>query len=187
MRILTGELSGQPILYTKAADLRPTSDKARKALMDMLASRLSGSRVLDLYSGTGALGLEALSGGADHVCFVEQDRLRASQIENNLTRLRLNHQTAILASDASDAIERLAHHGETFDIIFLDPPYDRGIHMKTLGDLFRKHSALLKKGSLVVCEARSRESLEAMGDWEILRHKTYGDTGVWIYAKKNTP
>lgn len=183
MKILTGELAGQTLTYHRADDLRPTADKTRKALADMLRARLPGSRVLDLYSGTGALGIEALSGGAREVYFVEIHKQRARSIEQNLERLKISTRAHVMACDASRAIDVLEKKNSPFDIIFLDPPYDRDIHSTTLERLCAPQASLVHENSLIVCEARSKEKLMAVGLWSIIKQKTYGDAGIWIYAK----
>ncbi|MBI2094649.1 MAG: RsmD family RNA methyltransferase, partial [Candidatus Omnitrophica bacterium] len=107
--------------------LRPTTDKTRKAIFDMLQGELQDKKVLDLFSGTGALGFEALSNGAAEAMFVEADAFQAREIRNNLGRLGLESRGIVRQEEVSRAIEKLGRDGAAFDFIFIDPPYEKGL------------------------------------------------------------
>ena len=121
MRIIAGELKGRRIEAPNWDGLRPTSDKLRETLFNVLAPRIVGAHVLDGYAGTGAVGIEALSRGAAHVTFVEQDPRAVRLVEANLQRCGVDDRYAIIRAGLADAIRRL--DAARFDIIFLDPPY----------------------------------------------------------------
>ena len=121
MRIIAGELKGRRIDAPKWDGLRPTSDKLRETLFNVLAPRIVEARVLDAYAGTGAVGIEALSRGAAHVTFVEKDARAVRLIEGNLQRCGVEDRYAIIRAGLADTVKRLG--AERFDIIFLDPPY----------------------------------------------------------------
>lgn len=120
MRIIAGTLKGRRLESPEWLGLRPTSDRLRETLFNVLAPRIEGARFLDAYAGTGAVGIEALSRGAAHVTFVEHDRRAADLIEQNLARCGVKDRYAIIRARFAGAAPRLP---EPFDILFLDPPY----------------------------------------------------------------
>lgn len=120
MRIIAGTLKGRRLETPDWPGLRPTSDRLRETLFNVLAPRIDGARFLDAYAGTGAVGIEALSRGAAHVTFVEHDRRAAELIEQNLARCGVKDRYAIIRARFAGTVPRLA---EPFDILFLDPPY----------------------------------------------------------------
>jgi 16S rRNA (guanine(966)-N(2))-methyltransferase RsmD len=120
MRIIAGALKGRTLQTPDWPELRPTSDRLRETLFNVLAPRIEGARFLDVFAGTGAVGIEALSRGAAHVTFVEQDRRAWRLIEENLARCGVNDRYAIIRAGFKGAAQRLAG---PFDIAFLDPPY----------------------------------------------------------------
>src|SRR5947209_16123473 len=122
MRVIAGTLKGRQLKAPKWPGLRPTADKLRETLFNVLAPRVAGARVLDGYAGTGAIGIEALSRGAAHVTFVERDARAVRLIETNLAALMAGPgDRAIIRADFADAAARLS--GEPFDLIIADPPY----------------------------------------------------------------
>ena len=182
MKILTGNLRGRTISYKPNPHLRPTSDKTRKAVFDMLQGELENKNVLDLFSGTGALGFEALSQGADSVTFVESERSQADVITNNLTKLGLLEKSEVIIGDVITTIEKLSHNRREFDFIFLDPPYEKDLGEKTLSALVK--SVIVKKGTLIILECRNLETLPGADEKFIcLKHKVYGDTRILIYRR----
>jgi 16S rRNA (guanine966-N2)-methyltransferase len=120
MRVIAGTLKGRQLRTPDWPGLRPTSDRLRETLFNVLAPRIDGARFLDAYAGTGAVGIEALSRGASHVTFVEQDRRAQRLIEENLARCGVNDRYAIIRAGFADAVQRLR---DPFHILFLDPPY----------------------------------------------------------------
>jgi 16S rRNA (guanine966-N2)-methyltransferase len=180
MKILTGVLRGQSILFKPNPHLRPTSDKARKAIFDMLQGDLKGRVVLDLFSGTGALGFEAVSQGALRVIFVEQDKAQCHKIEENLKKWKFRSETQVCHDEVLDWLRFSgADHGP-FDLIFLDPPYASGVGQAVLEQIRQKQ--LLKKGAFVFLECRKREDLpEEFGPLKQIRDKRYGQTKVLVY------
>jgi 16S rRNA (guanine966-N2)-methyltransferase len=123
MRVIAGTLKGRRLAAPTWEGLRPTSDKLRETLFNILAPRVAGARVLDGYAGTGALGIEAISRGAAHVTFVERDRRAAALIEQNLERCGVRDRYVIIRADVGAARGRLS--ARSFDLILLDPPYDQ--------------------------------------------------------------
>src|SRR5687767_14014912 len=145
MRIIAGELKGRRIDAPKWEGLRPTSDKLRETLFNVLAPRLEGARFLDAYAGTGAVGIEALSRGAAHVTFVEQDRRAQALIQTNLDRCGVTDRYAIIRAGFKSAAGTL--HGP-FDVLFLDPPYGAEELAEALGTA----APLATDGALLILE-----------------------------------
>jgi 16S rRNA (guanine966-N2)-methyltransferase len=152
MRIIAGELKGRRLETPKWDGLRPTSDKLRETLFNVLAARVPGARVLDGYAGTGAVGIEALSRGAASVTFVERDPRAVRLIESNLARCGLADRYAIIRAGFADAPARL--RGARFDVVFLDPPYGRDV----LDDALRAAEALVGPAGLVIVEHAARDA-----------------------------
>jgi len=164
--------------------VRPTSDRVREALFARLGD-LAGARVLDLFAGTGALGIEALSRGADHVVCVDRSRKSVEVIEKNLERLELGSQAQTLCTPARGAIRRLGEQGDGFDLVFLDPPYDDiGVATEILPLLLE--SNLLNQEATVVVEGPKQDPLVLpIPGFEVEETRRYGDTIItWFYAEK---
>lgn len=126
MRVIGGMHKGRKIKSLKGENTRPTADIVREALFDILGSKIVGSRFLDLFAGTGAVGIEALSRGAESAVFVEKSPEACSIIKQNLTDLNLIEKSQIIRDDAEFALEKLLREGKEFDITFMDPPYSKG-------------------------------------------------------------
>lgn len=181
MKILTGVLRGRPILFKANPHLRPTADKVRKAIFDMLQGQLEGKNVLDLFSGTGALGIEALSGGAERATFVEMDRRQCGKIRENLAALELDERSFVINLDAVAAIESFSRQGEFFDLIFLDPPYEKEWGRRTLEAL--SSSKVLHEGTFIILECNKREEAQKqLGRLRCVKMKAYGDTKIAVYT-----
>ena len=173
MRVVAGEFGGRRLRMPKGAGTRPTADRVREALFSMLGD-LSGARVLDLYAGSGALGIEALSRGADSAVFVERDRSAASVIERNLADLGLEQRVI-----SDDALRFLARGQGVFDVVFCDPPYDSG--PRIAGTLDERLPALLADNARIVTESDKRNPLEL--SFPLVRERSYGDTRIAIHAR----
>ena len=131
MRIIAGEWRGRPLEAPPGRDTRPTSDRAREGLFSMLASRLGsfeGLRVADLFAGTGALGLEALSRGAAHCTFIEKDRAALDILQRNIARLKAGDRADVRAQ----SVEHAPPPAQPFDLVFMDPPYGTGLAQHAL-------------------------------------------------------
>jgi len=182
MRIIAGRLKGRRLTSPKWPGLRPTSDRLRETLFDILGARVKGASVLDLYAGTGASGIEALSRGASHVTFVERDRRALALMAENLARCGVGSGYAIIRADA----ERLDSTRLTgvFDLILLDPPYAEGSQEAILAAAARH----LGPGGLLVLEhARRRPPPGAAGPLVCSRRVVAGDSGLAFYARRPEP
>ena len=181
MRIIAGELKGRRIEAPKWDGLRPTSDKLRETLFNVLAPRIAGARLLDAYAGTGAVGIEALSRGAAHVTFVEKDPRAVRLIEANLERCGVEDRYAIIRAGLADTVKRLG--AERFDIIFLDPPYGAD----TLVDAVALAGSVAAADTVIVIEHASKhEAPAASGAVARVRVVRSGDSALSFYRRVET-
>lgn len=182
MRVVGGRLKGRRLFSSRAASLRPTTDKVREAVFDILASRLrlEGLRVLDLFAGTGAMGIEAMSRGASGAVFVEKDRSAVSVIRKNLEVTRLAESAVVINRDASGAIRALTAKGERFSLVFMDAPYDTPLTAGTIEELAT--SSILGPGAIIVAETSKRTELDATEGLELTDKRRYGDTALWFFT-----
>jgi 16S rRNA (guanine966-N2)-methyltransferase len=160
--------------------VRPTSDRLRETLFNILAPKITDSRFLDIFAGSGAVGIEALSRGASHTTFIEQSRPACSVIEANLAALGIK-DAAVVNRNALQALKRLQEEGDQFDIIFLDPPYASNVHdaaMKMIGTL-----DIVAADGIVVVEHRAKKPLESeYGGLQIYRSVKQGESGLAFYT-----
>ena len=177
MRVIAGALKGRRLKAPTWEGLRPTSDKLRETLFNILAPRIVGARVLDGYAGTGAAGIEAISRGAAWVTFAESDRRAQQLIADNLAHCGVTDGYAIIRATVARAIDDLG--AASLDIMLLDPPYDdlqAEIVMASAG-------AVLAPGGLVVLEhARRRKTPETVGPLVRVRQVTSGDSTLSFYS-----
>ena len=180
MKILTGSLRGKTIPFHANPNLRATSDKARKAIFDMLQGQLEGKNVLDLFSGTGALGLEALSGGVERVVFVEKEADHCDRLKGFLNELGLTDRISVVQMGALEAIRSFSKNREYFDIIFMDPPYDEVWGLKVLEAIAA--SKIFNNETLIFLECRKKTQMpKAVNKLVVIKSKIYGDTKILIY------
>lgn len=180
MRIITGSAKGRVLATLPGEATRPTAEKAKEAIFSMLQFELEGRRVLDLFSGSGQMGLEALSRGAASAVLVDKSRDAIAIIQKNAISTKLADRCKILCSDGLEYLKR--ETGAGFDIVFLDPPYASTLIKSALETLLSR--GLLKAGSFVVCESGKEDIFE--GDeilkarFEIVKQSRYGIAYVTI-------
>ena len=172
MRIVAGEFRGRRLAAPRGARTRPTADRVREALFSMLGD-VSGARVLDLYAGSGALGIEALSRGAGSAVFVDRDPRAVAAIERNLESLGLEQEVL-----RQDAVRFLARARGTFDLVFCDPPYDSASRLAA--PLAQGLPALTSEHARIVTESDKRNPLEL--PFPLITERTYGDTRIAIHG-----
>jgi 16S rRNA (guanine(966)-N(2))-methyltransferase RsmD len=171
MRIIAGELKGRRLKTPKWEGLRPTSDKLRETLFNVLGPRVVGARVLDHYAGTGAIGIEALSRGAAHVTFVDSDARARALIGENLRHCGVAERYVIIRAPQSLP-------AESIDVAVLDPPYDE----PDLTASIAAAALLIAPGGLLVLEhARRRPAPEHVGQWRRSRDLVSGDSALAFY------
>ncbi len=179
MRVIAGALKGRRLQAPTWEGVRPTSDRLRETLFNILAPRVVGARVLDAYAGTGAVGIEAISRGAADVVFVDRDPRAASLIAANLARCGLAQRYAIIRGAVADTFETL-RTGPPFDIVFLDPPYDQ-----VVAGVLESTPAILAPDGIVVLEhARRHPPPRHVEGLELTREVRSGDSGITIYRFK---
>lgn len=175
MRIISGTSKGRKLVTPRSQSLRPTSDRVKESMFNILQDDIVGKVVLDLFAGTGNLGIEALSRGAKKTIFVEKGRQALRLIQRNLTQFGLESQSEILPKDANRAIGILKQKGESFDLILMDPPYEKGLIQRTLMKL--NSYPIYHKDSILVIEHDRREPLSTVMDgWNLIRQRRIGDT-----------
>jgi 16S rRNA (guanine966-N2)-methyltransferase len=186
MRIIAGIAKGMTLVAPRAG-VRPTTDRVREAIFSSLGARIPGARVLDLFAGTGALGLEAASRGAESVIFVENARSALECLEKNIEAFRRNRgadcKLTITRQPVKAQLRKLVGEGETFSLIFADPPYGDAAE-----ELLRDENLprLLTNEGLLVLESAKREVLTTGAPWELTRESTYGDTRISFVRRESS-
>lgn len=181
MRIIAGTLKGRPIRTPDGRNTRPTSDRARESLFNVLAHAdwapgLEGARVIDAFAGSGALGFEAMSRGASFCLFVETDAAARGCIRDNVEAFQLFGNTRIHRRSATDLGPKPAGVGAPFDLVFMDPPYAQGLVPLALVQL--AEGQWLSPGALIVAETGSDEPTPAAPGWDMLNDRIYGAARV---------
>jgi 16S rRNA (guanine966-N2)-methyltransferase len=187
MRISGGSAKGRRIGFRKAfsekgpgGELRPTPAKVREALFDIVRDLLPDAVFLDLYSGTGGVGIEALSRGAAGAVLVESSSLRVRMIQRLLSEFGFADRARVVNARAFDFAEKEIEKGHTYDIIFLDPPYHSGELMKVLPLI--GEGKIMRKGGIVIAEHFFKTRLpESSGTLRLLKSYRYGDTVLTVY------
>lgn len=182
MRIIGGISKGRKLVRPKDQAIRPTSDRVKESLFNIIQKKLEGKTVLDLYAGTGNLGIEALSRGAKKTIFVEKERQALKILRRNLDLFHLKGRSEIIPKDVNQAIGILSHRGESFDLILMDPPYQKGLVQKTLG---RLHShPIHHQDSLLIIEHDRREPIRNPTQWNLVQERRIGDTMLSFFTPK---
>lgn len=185
MRIIAGTFRSRPLVAPRGKDTRPTSDRLRETLFNVLAPRIAGAVFLDLYAGSGAAGIEALSRGAREAIFIENAEPALRAIHGNLASLGIRGGYSIEARSVASGLKRLAAAERAADIIFLDPPYaENAEYESTLGLLGGECRALLAADAVVVAEHLKKLDLEdRYGMLERYRLLKQGDSALSFYAR----
>ena len=183
MRITGGEFGGRNLKVPKSDAIRPTQDRVREALFNIIQFEVAGSEFLDLFAGSGAVGLEALSRGAARVMFVERDRRHLAVLKENVTNCRVQSTAAdVVAADAYRWISSYA--GPGFTIGFADPPYALGEekgYASVLATLAVR--GVIRPGGLFIAEMTAVQKAEETPGWELVRDRTYGKTRLCIWRR----
>lgn len=178
MRVITGAARGRRLKTPENYDIRPTTDNVKEAVFNIIQFDIEGRRVLDLFAGTGQLGIECLSRGAESAVFIDKDRAAAQIIRDNLKTCGL--KATVLQEDA---VSFLRHCGQ-FDLIFVDPPYDSELYDSVLESI--NLVDILSDGGIIICEARRERQLPEMtAPYRKRREYIYGKVKICIYTKEN--
>lgn len=179
MRIIAGSAKGRTLVGPRGSGTRPMTDRAREALFSSLGSRVPGARVLDLFAGSGSLGLEALSRGAVSVVFVERGREAQTALTRNVAAVGLGGE--VRRSDVDRYLDRCRGR---FDLVFVDPPYS--LSLASVEDVLQKTAPLLAAGATMVLHRRAGEDPpEVSGGLHLVAGRTYGDSRLWTYEKED--
>ena len=179
MRVIAGALGGRRLKAPRGTTTRPTSDRVKEALFGLLGD-VAGARALDLFAGAGGLGIEAISRGAARAVFIERDQRALRALRDNLRSLGIEAARAeVRAADVLAALRSARGRAETYDLVFIDPPYSRA---SDLGhELSMLLPSLLEPGARIVVESDRRAPLQLQAQLE--RERTYGDTSIKIHAQ----
>ncbi len=175
MRVITGSARGRVLKTLEGEDVRPTTDRVKEAIFSIIQFEIEGREVLDLFAGSGQLGVEALSRGAAYATFTDLSKDAVSVIKSNLLTTGLHKNSAVLQTDA---VVFLKNSKKKFDIIFMDPPYSKGILQKTLPFAAEKTN----DGGVIICEHPYGEEMPAsVGRFAVYREYKYGKLGITVY------
>ncbi|CAX00017.1 TPA: 16S rRNA (guanine(966)-N(2))-methyltransferase RsmD [Streptococcus equi subsp. zooepidemicus] len=179
MRIVSGEFGGRPLKTLEGKTTRPTSDKVRGAIFNMIGPYFKGGRVLDLFAGSGGLSIEAISRGMSEAVLVERDRKAQAIIQANIEMTKASQQFTLLKMDAERALDHLSGQ---FDVVFLDPPYAKETIVANIEALVEKN--LLSDEVMIVCETDRSVALPEEIAWlGIWKEKQYGISKVTVYVR----
>ncbi len=176
MRVIAGSARRLQLKAPEGMDTRPTTDRVKESLFNMLNPDLYDCAFLDLFSGSGAIGIEALSRGAKTAVFVDMSPVCADIIKQNLFVTRLADRAEIIRDDVFTAIRRLADRGDKFDIIFMDPPYAEGFYAPVLGEIRR--TKILTTDGYIVAECKKGYDFPAVEGYEIIKKRKCGPADI---------
>lgn len=184
MRVVSGEQGGLQLKAVPGKQTRPTTDKVKESLFNMIGPYFNGGHGLDLYAGSGGLGIEALSRGLTSCVFVDSQAAAIQTIQANLAHTALTDKASVFRNDSIRALKALIKREQVFQMIFLDPPYAKASeHLKTVLALIHDFN-LLKDNGLIVCETDASTLLpDTIGLIQKEREETYGDTKITIYKR----
>lgn len=177
MRIIAGRARSRTILAPEGRDTRPTLDRVRENLFNVLMRRVIDARVLDLFAGSGALSMEAISRGAAHATLVDIDRAAIRCIQQNIAALKFDQETRVIPADWLSAVSTLTREGAKFDLIFLDPPYK----MHDLSDVARSLIPLLAEDGLIIVEHEARTMPALCEGFDMTDNRRWGIAGVSFF------
>jgi len=183
VRIIAGTARGTKLDTIEGLNTRPTTDRVKENIFNMIQFEITGERVLDLFAGSGALGIEAASRGASEVILVESSVKCAKIIQSNIDKTRMNDKIRLFMKPVEQVLTSYKDQ-EPFHIIFMDPPYDKGFVIPTIESI--SDSNLLDETGMIVLEHRSDEVIpNDIKDFELSRTKKYGNTAISIFRRKS--
>lgn len=178
MRIIAGKYKGRKLETPRGNDVRPTTDKVKEAMFSILMPYLTSARCLDLFAGTGGLGLEALSRGAESCVFCDKERASVALIKENIKKCGAESDSRVIQGDYMKALE---HSKEQYDIILIDPPYDSGIYVKCLTSI-EKLDLLSDEGIILTEHEKNDELPDSLGKLSKIKERRYGKTILTLYG-----
>lgn len=181
MRVISGTAKGRPLKSVPGISTRPTTDKVKEAIFSVVGPYFNGGKVLDLFAGSGALGIEALSRGMDEGIFIDLDRTSVQIIRHNLAACGFIDRAEVYRNDAVKALKQLAKREMRFDLLFLDPPY----RIKNMDELLQQVDELglmAEQATIVIEHDSGHHYPEWINDFQQIRHAEYGETGITYYT-----
>jgi len=183
MRVISGSAKGRSLKAVPGISTRPTTDKVKEAIFSMIGPYFDGGYVLDLFAGTGGLGIEALSRGMQRAVFIDIEKKSIDTVQMNLRATGLAEQAEVYRNDAARALKVLAKREQRFELVFLDPPYKMKVIAELIGSM--EEMNLLDTHAVIVVEHDAQDVLdEEIGRFEQQRRAEYGDTAVTIYKQR---
>src|SRR5581483_3882895 len=183
MRIIAGTLKGRKLSAPAGLELRPTSDRVKEALFNIISNQIEGAAFLDLYAGTGSVGMDALSRGASEVVFVENNKRHLHYLKKNVSSCSFQGRAEIFNISALDFLKKVRRSTRLFDFIFIDPPYGSNEVEKILPML--QEGDMIRNQGMVIIEHFHKKTLpEKSGNLFFLKKYKYGETVLSFYAKK---
>ena len=185
MRIISGKCKGRKLSIISGRDIRPTSDRIREAIFNIIAEKIKGAAILDLFAGTGALWLEALSLGADHGFFIDISDYALNIVKNNIIKCNFNNNTTVIHQDILQSDCHFTQVDGKPDIVFMDPPYNCGLVEKALLQLGLLE--LLSDSALIIAEHSEKEKITGpFSGFDIVDQRKYGRTLVSFFEKRES-
>ena len=180
LRVISGKARGLKLDTPKNQDVRPTTDRVKESLFNMINSYIMDSNILDLFAGTGSLGIECLSRGAKNCVFVDKSKDSINIVRSNVKKARVENESTILNVDFKDAVKRLSTQNQKFDVIFMDPPYYENMFIECLKSIDKFN--LLDEDGIIVVEHDTKDLFEdSIGRLNKSREKKYGNTTLTFY------
>ena len=181
MRIISGTLKARQIKAPQGSDFRPTTDRVKENIFNILGEKVKGAKVLDIFAGSGSLGLESISRGSSEVFFIDKSEAAVEVIKKNLEYLSIFDKAQVIKGDASRELHRLSGRSLIFDLIFLDPPYN--INVAELQSLFSLIAKCLDSSGLIIYESGSDLSEDIVASIKEIDKRSYGNTRVYFFKK----
>lgn len=181
MRVISGKVRGLKLNAPKNDDVRPTTDRVKESLFNIINGYIIDSQILDLFAGTGSLGIECLSRGASRCVFVDASKSSIDIVKSNIKKARVDSESEVMNIDCKSAIDKLKTRNEKFDVIFMDPPYYENLFVNSLEKI--SESKLLKEDGIIVVEHDTKEKLpDCAGELIKQKSKKYGNTTLTFYV-----
>lgn len=180
MRVVSGSAGGRKLIAPDGLDVRPTTDKVKESVFNIIQFEIEGRRMLDLFAGSGQMGIEAVSRGAAHAVLVDSSRKSIDAVRRNISAVGLADRTTVVFGDSFDYLRRCT---EKFGVVFLDPPYCKGLIPKA----FEILDGVLEDGAVVICETKADEELpHGFGIFTATKIYRYSSIKLTLYRNKNT-
>lgn len=182
MKIISGKFKGRILKGFDIVGTRPTMDRVKESIFAMIQDYIKEAIVLDLYSGTGNLGIEAISNGAKKAYLVDNNKIAINIIKNNINNLKVGN-TNVIHGDASEVLKKFILDGKQFDIVFLDPPYDT-LELEKVLKIINSSIDLISKNGLIVCETELKINYSKYDNFIIYKEKKYGSKTVNVLKRR---